>query len=201
MATDTEQEKEDLEPERMESLHSRWSGRIKEAGNQQKQDWEDKADQVVRRYRDDRGDNPYAAKQFNLLWSNVETLKPALFSNSPKPQVSRRYKDQDPVGRIASELLERGLEYTTETYDFDGLVRRCIEDYLLPGRALPKIGYKPFFGEPETLEGGDVYEPLEYEEVTCSYIFWKDVRMGQARTWELVPWLAYRSYLTKKEVK
>jgi hypothetical protein len=40
--------------------------------------------------------------RFNILWSNVQTLLPALFAKSPKPVVERRYLDRDDVGRTAA---------------------------------------------------------------------------------------------------
>jgi hypothetical protein len=47
-------------------------------------------------------------------------------------------------------------------------------------------------------------EPLRevtYEEVAIKYVFWRDYREGPARQWSEVPWIRYRSYLTRDELK
>ena len=46
----------------------------------------------------------------SLFWSNVETLRPAMYSSTPKVEVFRRYKDKDAIAREASENLERSTQ-------------------------------------------------------------------------------------------
>ncbi len=74
--------------------------------------WEGRVDKILKRYRDENrpaGDSTSA--KFNMLWSNVQTLTAATFSRVPKPDVSRRFRDNDPVGRVSSLILERDLEF------------------------------------------------------------------------------------------
>src|SRR4029079_3025679 len=82
--------------------------------------WQTRAKKIIKRFRDERGDRDGAwdgmqpkaeGAKFNILWSNVQTLMPALFAKSPKPVVERRYLDRDDVGRTASVILERSLLY------------------------------------------------------------------------------------------
>lgn len=124
-----------------------WICAIQLQMNRSQKKWWKKADKVVKRYRDERETEGDSSKRFNILWSNTETLKPALYANIPKPEVARRYKDADPTGRQASEILERALSYSVDAYDFDGEVRSAVEDYLLPGRATIRVRYKPTYGE------------------------------------------------------
>jgi hypothetical protein len=126
-----------------------WMDAIKLAGTRQ-ETWERRAQKVIDRYRDERENQEqqeYEAKRYNILFSNTETLKPAIYAKEPKPEVSRRFKDSDPVGRQASMVLERALSYGIDSYDFDGTIKRCREDYLLPGRALVRVDYEPTYGE------------------------------------------------------
>ena len=44
---------------------------------------------------------------FNILYSNTETLLPALFSNIPRPIVQRRFKDDDPLGKAVANAAQR----------------------------------------------------------------------------------------------
>ena len=39
---------------------------------------------------------------FNILYSNTETMLPALYSAVPRPVVKRRFKDESPVGTAAA---------------------------------------------------------------------------------------------------
>ena len=180
------------------NLAKQWHDAIALAGKRQKA-WEQKADKIIARYRDERSEADQS-KRFNVLWSNVETLKPALYSQQPKPQVTRRYKDKDPVARAASEVLERALEYGIDAYDFDAVMNSSVEDYLLPGRGVARVKYVPTYG-PEEGEGDDAFRPIVYEEAVCDYVFWKDLRHSPARRWEEVTWVAFRSFLSRDELR
>jgi len=85
--------------------------------------WEKRVDRILKRYRDEKRETSAAAR-FNILWSNVQVLVPATFARIPQPDVSRRFRDNDPVGRVASLILERGLEFETTHYaDFRATMR------------------------------------------------------------------------------
>ena len=46
---------------------------------------------------------------FNILFSNTETLLPALYSAVPRPVVTRRFKDDDPIGKASSMAGQRAF--------------------------------------------------------------------------------------------
>ena len=56
--------------------------------------------------------------RYNILWSNQQVLRPALYMRTPKPQVSRRFIDKDPKARLAAQVLERAITHCVESYDF-----------------------------------------------------------------------------------
>lgn len=161
--------------------------------------WVERAKKIVRRYRDERDAGDNAKRKFNILWSNVQVLKPALYGRMPKPEVTRRFKDQDPVGRAASTMLERCLEYEVEQYkDFDKAMKYCVEDRLLPGRGTAWIRYAPTIEESVTVTD-NVTEKLAYECAPIDYVYWKDFGHSPARTWDEV-WYVYRwVYMTREE--
>ena len=180
------------------SIAKQWHDALGTAGKAQKV-WEERGQKVVDRYRDKRSDADQS-KRFNILWSNVETLRPALYSQQPKPQVTRRYKDKDPIGRQAAIVLERALEYAVDAYDFDAVMDSCVQDYLLSGRGVSRVEYKPTYGD-EQGEGDEAFSPVVHEEAECKYHFWKDFRHGPARRWEEVTWVAFRSFMSREELK
>jgi len=108
--------------------------------------WEKRADKVLKRYRLETGSGTgEPTPSFNILWANTSVLQPALFSQVPKPDISRRYKDDDPVGNSGAKILERALEYVLDDGDFYDFGIRSVLDVLLPGRTVPKIRYVPTY--------------------------------------------------------
>lgn len=180
--------------------------------------WEKRGHKIIKRYRDERDAVEMPRVRYNILWSNIQVLFPALYGRQAKPEVSRRYMDQDPVGRLASTMLERVMEYeTTQFGDFDQAMRGVVEDRLLPGRGTAWIRYEPVIvnEQPEVSEAAvDVEEPGEaqiynsQEEPTeridaahspIDYVYWTDFLHSPARTWDEVWWVARAVYMTKDE--
>jgi hypothetical protein len=173
-------------------------------------------------YRKDGGDilKLYEAHKsqpspFNILYSNTETLLPALFSAIPRPVIERRFKDDDPVGKLAAQAGKRMLEFLIDT-NMEGYQTfgEALEDgtfnALLPGRGEIQVKYDANFkqlAEPEPPDQDDTTpskaEPVEYaekEKVCVEAAIWDRVYYGYAKQWHKVPWIAYEFYLTKEEV-
>jgi len=178
--------------------------------------WEKRGKKVVRRYRDERDAIEMPRMKFNILWSNISVLFPALYGRMAKPEVSRRYMDQDPVGRLASTMLERVVEYeVTQFNDFDSAMRGVVEDRLLPGRGTAWVRYEPVIvgieqqetGMPtgiEADEGAEITNTEEIERVDSAhspvdYVYWTDFLHSPARTWDEVWWVSRWVYMTKDE--
>lgn len=125
----------------------RWRAELT-AAHKSERDWREQGRKVIERYRDD-ADESRTDRRYNILWANTETLRPQMYSHTPEPVVQRRFHDKDPVGRMASETMQKALEYAIDAYDFDGTIDHCITDYLLPGRAIARIRYIPTFEQGE----------------------------------------------------
>lgn len=180
---------------------------------------------INKRYLDERKDAQEITpkRKYNILWSNIQTALPAVYSNTPKPYVDRRFRDPDPTARVASQILERSAEYSLSCDDFDGRMENSTLDYLLFGRAAAWLRYKPFFKDPtpgdeatETPaeaqtedvdapddlnddENGDDVGELAYEEAPYDYIHREDFLHSIARSWDEVWWVARKVYLTRQE--
>ena len=176
--------------------------------------WEKRGLKVVKRYRDERDAIEMPRMKFNILWSNIQVLFPALYGRQAKPEVSRRYMDQDPVGRLASTMLERVMEYETMQFgDFDAAMSGAVQDRLLPGRGTAWIRYEPVIvndrpeveGEMEQDEAqvyNTIEDPTERIDAAHSpidYVYWSDFLHSPARTWDEVWWVARAVYMTKEE--
>ena len=78
----------------------------------------------------------------NILWSNVNTLRPSLYSRQPKITAERRFKDQDPLGRIAAQVLERAVNEEAELAGLSATMNSVVLDVLLVGRGVPWVRYE-----------------------------------------------------------
>ena len=178
--------------------------------------WEKRGKKVVRRYRDERDAIEMPRMKFNILWSNISVLFPALYGRMAKPEVSRRFMDSDPVGRLASTMLERVVEYeVTQFNDFDSAMRGVVEDRLLPGRGTAWVRYEPIIVGQEAQEAAmpTGIEPDEGIEITnteevervdsahspVDYVYWTDFLHSPARTWDEVWWVSRWVYMTPEE--
>lgn len=165
--------------------------------------------EIERIYRDDKKNNSSKAlgTKFNILWSNIKTLEPSLYINPPKPIVERTFLDADPVGRVASETLERALKNATAGRDkpFDSMMREARTDYLLYARGLAWVR-----GEYKTSQvqiGVDEFgNPIMQDSVVSAkavpeFVGYRDFMHNPCRTWSEVKWVAKCAYMSKKELQ
>lgn len=133
----------------------KWLNVISQYDNEFKK-WEARTNKIVRRYRDDnRNQNTNETAKFNILWSNVQTLIPSVYARLPKADVSRRFGDNDPVARVASQLIERALDFEIEHYtDFRSTMRHAVEDRFLGGRGVAWVRYEPHVRAQDIPEDG-----------------------------------------------
>lgn len=195
----------------------RWTLELALAEKREK-DWRKNGRTIFDRYRG-------AARKrnsFNILWANTEVLRPALYNSTPKPDVRRRFRDSDPLGKAASEVLERSLTFAVDDADFDDAIKFDVLDMILPGRGVSRVRYIPSIsqGEPPaqestpagapapkaeppavaTAEPEEGSEELEYEQAGIEHVNWEDYRQGPGRIWPEVQWVAYRHQLKKDDV-
>jgi hypothetical protein len=180
--------------------------------------WESRSDKIVKRYRDDAKNQNNPNARFNILFSNVQTIQPAVFARLPQPDVSRRFRDTDPVGRVASMMLERALEFEIEHYgDYLASMKNSVLDRLLGGRGTAWVRYEPHIVNEQVGEPDDGYqvtedvdesetpggieaedqERIEYECAPIDYVHWRDFGHTVARTWEEVTAVWRKVYMNR----
>ena len=181
--------------------------------------WEGRADKILKRYRDDAKYQNNPNSRFNILYSNVQTITPAIFARLPRPDVSRRFKDNDPVGRVASMMLERALEYEIEHYsDYKSAMDSAVFDRLIGGRGTAWVRYEPHIvadskqapedgyqitedidEADESQEGleNESQERIEYECAPVDYVHWRDFGHTVGRTWEEVTAVWRKVYMNR----
>jgi hypothetical protein len=190
-------------------------------------EWEARVPRIIKRYRDDSRTRNNPNSRFNILWSNVQTIRPAIFARLPRPDVSRRFRDNDPVGRVASMMLERALEYEIEHYhDYRAGMENAVLDRLLGGRGTAWVRYEPHIvaeqnatrdglagqdvgngvqitedadeAETENAELVESQERIEYECAPVDYVHWRDFGHTVGRTWEEVTAVWRKVYMSRQ---
>lgn len=197
----------------------RWLSEIKWAEKGPNKDWQDRGDKIIQRYLDERGeyserDLAKPQRRFNILWSNVETLSPAILSRTPVPNVSLANKDKDPVGRWAAIALERCLAAELRDDDYMASLQEAVRDVLLPGRGVVWVEYgadvdegdgpddaaTPAQDNAEASEGEskEVAEAqVTDQDAEVNYVHWKDFLTNRARNWKEVTWVSKRVFLDR----
>lgn len=200
---------------------SYWLNEIDAAKKREKRFREDGA-RILRIYEGQKSDDNNASNKniddeiapFNILYSNTETLLPALYSATPRPVVQRRFKDDDPIGKAAADAGKRNLEFGVDTnvegYEtFDQAVTFATLDALLPGRAFTCVRYDAEMAEMD-LGSVDAEEPEEKDDESTQYAksemvcletrSWNRVYHGYAKKWSKVPWVAFEEHVDKEEM-
>ncbi len=210
----------------------RWIEELERAGKQQRK-WEEKCDKINARYVDDRDNDGGSSKKktdrkYNALWSVMQTLMPLTYSSPPKPYISRRFGDSDPVARDASEILQRALTYSVESECLHDSLEDANEDFNLCSRAVIWTRYSPLFALRETdercyvEEGEDLPDDVSEddieegddgrfyynkkaqakvdEEMDIDHVLYSDFRHGAASKWRYVPWVARRVPMTRSKL-
>ena len=180
--------------------------------------WHKRARRVIDRFADERRDADTSRARFNVLWSNVETMKPFFYSATPKPIVAPRVDENDDVAAIAAEVLERALSFFIAEEGFGETLRYVRDDYLLAGRGTAWVRYVPHI-EPlqvaDSVEaGGDTPdddpgddeqapqpEQVAFEEVITDFVLWRDFGHTVARAWEEVDCVWRRVKMSRKALE
>lgn len=127
------------------SLYRKWDAELNFAGRSVHR-WDERSKKIDKRYRDERESqampNP---RKFNVLWSNIQVLLPAHWSRNPEPVVKREHDDEDPVGRVATMVLERAIKAATDQDSFFMVMEGVTMDRLLTSRGTAWVRYVPTF--------------------------------------------------------
>lgn len=164
--------------------------------------------------------------QFNILFSNTETLAPALYNNTPRPVVQRKFKDEDPLGMAAAKAGQRILEHLiddgmSEYATFDELMKSAVLEGTVPGRGTTRFKYDATFEQVQNVQAAEaaedaageqeddedpqqiesVPEKVSYETVCGEEVPWDRVTFGYAKKWKDVPWMCIDHFMTKEDLE
>jgi hypothetical protein len=185
-------------------------------GKQQKV-FERLGERIVKVYRnadaleERKSDLSVSKVMYNVLWSNVQVQKPLLYARLPKVVVERRFKDADPVGRLAAMCVERATSFMISAQEerFNFAIKSAVEDRLLAGRGQVWVRYEAAFEDVVDENGEVVLDEMgqaqkivrpNSEMVFVDYVFWEDYYHSQSRNPFDDRWRAKRTYMTRSEL-
>jgi len=168
--------------------------------------WEKRSKKIIDRYVDERDDLSKSASRFNILWSNIQTLQPAIYASPPTPNIDRRFDNDDDVGRYSALVLERSVSYYVKNDLFDKVMKQATLDRLLPGCGSVWVRYCPVFEEKiqvtddEQDKDYDQPDALVTEDTVPDYVHWQDFGHTWARTWQEVRGVWRRVFMSRAEL-
>ena len=165
-------------------------------------DWMEDAQEADKTVRNELtvGSSGRKKETFNILWANVETKRPALFNSLPRPDIRRRFRDKDKIGKAVSEVLERACTVVIEPVK--PVAKAAVNDMLVPGRANIRVRYKADVEEfePEE-EGGEPTAQITSQDITWEQVQYGDFRHGPGKSWDEVTWIGFKHRFTKAKAE
>jgi hypothetical protein len=194
-----------------------WLDLIQDAGKAF-ESWHARCDRAKENYASlKRLSNESGSKEMQLLYANIEVLKPTIYARPPVPVCKTRFSDRKPVNRTASEVIERCLMVSFDAERIHDTMLHIRDDVTLFGRGVMWLRYKTEGGMAEMVpnskqddQGADEDDENEAEEgygeaddffeyVCYDHVNRADFLHEPVRTWSEVGWVARRSWLTREQ--
>jgi hypothetical protein len=195
-----------------------WLDLIQDAGKAF-ESWHARCDRAKENYASlKRLSNESGSKEMQLLYANIEVLKPTIYARPPVPVCKTRFSDRKPVNRTASEVIERCLMVSFDAERIHDTMLHIRDDVTLFGRGVMWLRYKTEGGMAEMVpnskqddQGADENDEDEAEEgygegaedffeyVCYDHVNRADFLHEPVRTWSEVGWVARRSWLTREQ--
>lgn len=135
----------------------KWLQRIKDAERLEDR-WLKDADAAVKVYSGDAiapdiSSTNQGFYDFNILFSNVETMVPAIINSPPVPDIRRRFGDADLVAKDYADLIERAIRVQVDDSKLQVELEAQAQDAFLAGRGIIRLRFRAdIIGEPEREE-------------------------------------------------
>ena len=172
------------------SLIQYWLEELRDAYKREK-DWRKDAKRLVEMFECERRRDTL----YNILYANTETMSPALYNTTPRPDVRRRFKDDDEVARAGGLVLQRVLEFLLDNNlqdspHFDTIIEQALLEALVVGRGVVRFRYE-FSGE----------QRIESEGISAEIVAWQRFRHSYAKQWKDVSWVAFQHFMTREQLR
>jgi hypothetical protein len=190
-----------------EAEQAKWLKQIEACRNERKQ-WNEVAIKAVTRYRAEAGAEYKGAKFYNIYFLNTDTKLAALYANTPRPDIKRRFDDtQDDVARVAGILLQNNLKYELETGGFDATFKQVLFDNVIAGLGVSwlRLEQEEHEQPPQVdhVTGALIPQPsvITRQEACTDYVAWDDFYWSPCKVWTMCSWVGRRIPMTKEAIR
>ena len=176
-----------------------WQKQLERAtGDRLYKKWLKSSKSIVRRYRNEAFKDSESkklsldsdSKGYNLLYRNVSVRLPFILPFIPKVQVERTNRDNDPIARTASMILERISNKIVDVDDFKSALDSAKLDAELSNLGVIWVSYDP------QDKNGLLKENIKFEFIEHSDFLWQ-----KSKSWSDCEWVARRKRLTEEDFK
>lgn len=124
-------------------------------------------------------------RRYDLFWSSIEVLKPAIYAQPPAVVVKPRFNDANATDKMTSELLERVINSEFERGHINESMLMVRDDMALMNRGVLWV----------------THEDDDGNAICTEWLDREDFAHDPARCWRDVSWVARRAWLTLEEMK
>lgn len=135
--------------------------------------------------RDNSYNTDWLDPDYDLFWSSMEILKPAIYAHAPVPAVAPMFADRRPLYNTTAELLERVATSAFDRANIDQAMLSLRDDLAFTNRGVLWVTYET--------DGG--------QKVCIEQVDRTDFLHEPARCWADVGWVARRAWMTKTEMR
>lgn len=140
---------------------------------------------------------------YNIFYSNVQTLKAYLLTNTPKPDVERRFIKKAALDKLqyntfleVAKVVEAALMYYTDIAGLTQKLKELVETATKTGRGVLWVDYEPVVS---TDEYGQEF--VSDRKIKIDSLGYKDYLCSTSKDAQSVWWKARRHLLGKEELK
>jgi len=171
-----------------------WSQEIENA-KKFREPWDKEVKEYYDIYKNDTKGAAFTTNRYPIMWANIQTLKPLIFSNLPLAEIRRRYIGKDAVARLSSILLERSVNFFLEAGNAAAGIAKTRDDGLITGLGEIKVRYE---AEISKLESGS--EAVTGKKIEYDFVSWDDYLTSPAKDETLIRWKAYKHKRTREQL-
>lgn len=141
-------------------------------------------------------------KNYNIFYSNVQTLDSNLCLNNPKPDIQRRFLKRIDSDKLKSNtyaevarVLSGAVEYVVDVSGVDSIIKKDVHNSDVVGRGIAWVEYNPTI---ETDENG--VEHISHRDIHLTSLKYDEYLCSSAECEADVWWKARRHLLTRKDI-
>lgn len=166
----------------------------------------DSAKEAFKKYFNDAEtcQKEYTAKDrnYNIFYSNVQTLDANLGINNPKPDIQRRFLkriDSNPLKSNTyaevARILSGAVEYVVDVSGVDKIMKQDIHGTDVVGRGIAWVEYNPTI---ETDENGNEF--VSHRDIHLKSLGYNEYLCSSAECPSDIWWVARRHLLSRKDI-